>query len=137
MFIGNVKLLSKSAAKYYSCEPTARQQHRQVNLGRNKVSQESYPFARACNGITNILQKIGGTIKGDPTIENSRCLIAFTYRPYAGVHDFVAIHYGAGRHPHHPSAFAVTFALRASPIITVTYIYQHICKRMSFRKGWT
>ena len=61
-----------------------------------------------------------GRIKDDPTIENYRCLIAVTYRPYAGVQDLVAVHYFAGLHPDHPSAFAITFTLSASPIITIT-----------------
>ena len=35
-----------------SCKPTAQQQHRQVNIGQNKVSLESYPFARTLTGNT-------------------------------------------------------------------------------------
>ena len=35
-----------------SCEPTALQQHRQIDLGQNKVSSESYAFARTFTGIS-------------------------------------------------------------------------------------
>ena len=33
-----------------SCEPTVRQMHRQINLGRNKVRLQSCPFARNFTG---------------------------------------------------------------------------------------
>jgi hypothetical protein len=34
--------------KIFSCDPTVRRQHRQVNLGLIKVIQESYLVARTC-----------------------------------------------------------------------------------------
>ena len=119
--LGNVNHLSKSENLHYSCEPTARQQHRQVNLGRNKVSSGGVLSVCSCLQWDNqYIAKDCGRVRGDPTIENSRCLIVSTYRPYAGAHDLVAIHYFAGWHPNHPSALAIAFALSASPIITIT-----------------